>query len=297
MTTEQSTSITHVCPKCSEEKLFTAEFFPIVTKRGKKSLAKYICKSCLNNHTRDKTRERARARLATKQGRLRHLQIKSEYVARAKEMNLSAWQEKRREESKKRAEREGKEYIPKEIRKEIYEINNYDKLRLRKSRIMLRNFLAESSDEEMACWYVALGKPWLNQRLTNAEKYKVKYKLNKEFSINERMRRSLNKSSTMDGVAELIRYGLKNNSSSSIVEERLGYTITELREHLGRQFTKGMTWDKFMKGEIHIDHIVPKKAFNLSDPEEWRSCWSLPNLRPLWAKDNIAKSARITHLL
>jgi len=58
-----------------------------------------------------------------------------------------------------------------------------------------------------------------------------------------------------------------------------------------------MTWEKFMNGEIHIDHIIPKAAFDLSDFDQWRICWGLPNLRPLWAKDNLEKKDKILNLL
>jgi hypothetical protein len=50
-------------------------------------------------------------------------------------------------------------------------------------------------------------------------------------------------------------------------------------------------------GEIHLDHIIPQRAFDLSNDEEWRACWSLTNLQPLWAKDNLRKSGRIEKLI
>lgn len=58
-----------------------------------------------------------------------------------------------------------------------------------------------------------------------------------------------------------------------------------------------MTWEKFMNSKIHIDHIIPKAAFDLSDFDQWRICWGLPNLRPLWAKDNLEKKDKILNLL
>ena len=56
-----------------------------------------------------------------------------------------------------------------------------------------------------------------------------------------------------------------------------------------------MSWDNY--GDWHIDHITPKSTFDLSDPDEIRACWSLPNLRPLWGKDNIRKGAKIEVLI
>lgn len=70
----------------------------------------------------------------------------------------------------------------------------------------------------------------------------------------------------------------------------LGYSTTDLREHLERQFTKGMSWDNY--GEWHIDHIYPVSLF-ISDGETDPSKINcLSNLRPLWAKENLSKGAK-----
>jgi hypothetical protein len=45
----------------------------------------------------------------------------------------------------------------------------------------------------------------------------------------------------------------------------------------------------------HINHVIPISAFNFSSPEDidFKKCWALKNLRPLWAKDNFSKNARL----
>lgn len=76
----------------------------------------------------------------------------------------------------------------------------------------------------------------------------------------------------------------------------LGFTPKELKVHIERQFLKGMTWDNM--DEWHIDHIVPRASFKGASQEHIvKHCWSLTNLRPLWAKDNMRKSDARTHLL
>lgn len=72
----------------------------------------------------------------------------------------------------------------------------------------------------------------------------------------------------------------------------VGYTLVELMEHLESQFTKGMTWDNY--GEWHIDHIRPVSDFNFitHNDSEFKECWSLWNLQPLWAFDNLSKCAK-----
>ncbi len=84
---------------------------------------------------------------------------------------------------------------------------------------------------------------------------------------------------------------------SKRAEQLLSYSIAQLRQHLERQFSKGMTWQAFCAGEIHIDHIVPLVCFNLADINEWQAAWALTNLRPLLATDNLKKGDKHLHLL
>lgn len=81
----------------------------------------------------------------------------------------------------------------------------------------------------------------------------------------------------------------------------LPYTKAELRAHLERQFVRGMNWENYGSA-WHVDHIVPQSSFKIDpiDPAncpEFQACWALPNLRPLWKRDNLAKNGRRIHLL
>lgn len=75
------------------------------------------------------------------------------------------------------------------------------------------------------------------------------------------------------------------------------YSLEDLMAHLEKQFHDGMTWEN--RGEWHIDHIVPRSAFNYTSPSdpEFKACWSLTNLRPIWGKENIRKSAKKLFLI
>lgn len=115
--------------------------------------------------------------------------------------------------------------------------------------------------------------------------------------LKTRIARGIGKKKRKDGIAWTLRNGLKNNPDSHKSLINVGYSIAELRIHLERQFTKGMNWEVFNQGKIHIDHILPQASFDLSNPDEWKSCWALPNLRPMWAKQNAAKRAKIETLL
>jgi hypothetical protein len=69
------------------------------------------------------------------------------------------------------------------------------------------------------------------------------------------------------------------------------YTNEELFNHLESQFTDGMSWDNM--SEWHIDHIRPIASFNYdsTDHPEFKECWALENLQPLWATDNMSKGS------
>lgn len=92
---------------------------------------------------------------------------------------------------------------------------------------------------------------------------------------------------------------LRNAKDGWSWEKLVGYTRSDLHAHLERQFTKGMSWEAFAAGKIHIDHILPVASFNYTTPHdpEFQACWCLANLRPMWAKENCSKGAKITSLL
>ena len=87
--------------------------------------------------------------------------------------------------------------------------------------------------------------------------------------------------------------GKSGRSWTGLVE----YTLEDLVIHLERQFLPGMSWENY--GRWHIDHIIPCSSFEFESPDdpEFKSCWALSNLRPLWAKDNIRKQAQIQSLI
>jgi guanylate kinase len=75
-----------------------------------------------------------------------------------------------------------------------------------------------------------------------------------------------------------------------IIFEKLNYSIEDLKKHLEAQFQPGMTWDNY--GEWHVDHVRPESWFKYVDNKDpaWIECWSLNNLQPMWASQNIRKS-------
>ncbi|RWN51408.1 MAG: HNH endonuclease [Mesorhizobium sp.] len=72
----------------------------------------------------------------------------------------------------------------------------------------------------------------------------------------------------------------------------VGYTLDDLKSHIGNQFLPGMTWENY--GDWHIDHKIPKVLFNFQTVHDidFKRCWDLENLQPLWAAENKKKKDR-----
>lgn len=98
-------------------------------------------------------------------------------------------------------------------------------------------------------------------------------------------------------VSRLIHQALREKKAGRKWESLVGYTVAQLCAHLEKQFTKGMSWKNI--GQWHIDHILPRKLFNFESAEDadFKACWALTNLQPLWEIDNKTKSAKRLHLL
>ena len=101
------------------------------------------------------------------------------------------------------------------------------------------------------------------------------------------------KSRVRNNITKRIIYCLKTGRKSKRLEQLLGYKIDDLMAHLESQFRHGMSWSNY--GKWHIDHVIPVAAFNCEteDHPDFRKCWAMSNLQPLWAKDNMSKSDKM----
>jgi hypothetical protein len=93
-----------------------------------------------------------------------------------------------------------------------------------------------------------------------------------------------------------VRHTLKSNKidkNRRHWEDIVGWTKDNLKRRLENLFSDGMTWENY--GEWEIDHIIPKAFFKFKsiDDVEFRYCWSLCNLQPLWSEDNLKKRANV----
>ena len=71
--------------------------------------------------------------------------------------------------------------------------------------------------------------------------------------------------------------------------EIIGADWETVKEHIVSQFKDGMTWEAFVAGEIHIDHIKPLASATCE--EDIISLNHYTNLQPLWCLDNLSKGA------
>jgi hypothetical protein len=84
---------------------------------------------------------------------------------------------------------------------------------------------------------------------------------------------------------------LGNKSTRTM--EMIGCTIEEAWNHFESQFTIGMTKENSGRHGWQIDHIIPRKSFNLDDPKQVKNCCNIKNLQPLWWVVNLWKSNKI----
>lgn len=92
-----------------------------------------------------------------------------------------------------------------------------------------------------------------------------------------------------DLLSKRIRQVLHGAVKSARTQELLGCSVDQFRTHIESLFEPGMSWAN--AGEWHLDHIRPCASFDLTDPAQQRACFRHTNLQPLWAADNIRKSA------
>ena len=145
-------------------------------------------------------------------------------------------------------------------------------------------------------------KEWSKSKRKELREYHSKWRDKNRVNINEKTRLwYLNRRRIDPG------FRLKSNTRTAVwtcLKERnvakyrstfdlLGYTLEELMIHLEKQFTEGMTWDNY--GEWHVDHKIPMTSFNFETVEdrEFKLCWCLDNLQPLWGPDNLSKGTKL----
>lgn len=253
----QSVHPTKPCSKCGAWKLATTEHFSPL-KKARDGLHSW-CKACLAAWRReDRAKNKARYTEIERRRYERHGESRRAWNRAYRAQDLEKWAARERQRQR-------------DNRKE-YNANRRAKF---------------STDPERRRKRSEANRRW---RAENAEALKELQRLKwKSATPTQKLR-------TYFGAA--ISHALKGSSKGGKGWQQLvGYTASDLKRHLERQFTKGMTWDNY--GEWHVDHIIPVALFTYTTPDDpdFKACWALTNLRPFWGGDNIRKSDNRLHLI
>lgn len=172
-----------------------------------------------------------------------------------------------------------------------HRILNYEKLK--KAGKEWRKLNAEKISKKNKIKYIAnkqaakeKARKWV---LANPEKRKKIIKRS-----NDKIR-GTGKGRLCNRIGCMINRSLKTGSKSRRHwETLLPFTREQFLKHIKKQFKEGMSFDNY--GEWHVDHKIPIDAFNFQTPEDhdFKICWSLKNLQPLWAKDNLSKNNKLS---
>jgi len=136
-------------------------------------------------------------------------------------------------------------------------------------------------------------------RKNNPEKVK-KWKMDNSEKLKESYRKSQSKRNSIlknrlsNRISCLMRHSLKGNKNGNHWEDLICYNLKDLIIHLEKQFKDGMNWNNYGKKGWEIDHIKPISSFNFNSykDKQFKECWTLENLQPLWASENKSKSAK-----
>lgn len=128
-------------------------------------------------------------------------------------------------------------------------------------------------------------KKWVIDNPEKVKASRLAYRSTPHGKISDRIRAGIKKGLKLGG-----KMGKKTFDA-------LGYSPEELRIHIEKQFIDGMSWGNTK--DWHIDHILPLDMFRFDtvDCRDFKSAWSLTNLRPIWAKDNLKKGNKRTLLI
>lgn len=182
--------------------------------------------------------------------------------------------------SRRRRERYHTDPRRKELNR-LWALENEDRLRAKRSEY------ARNNAERLKSYK----KKWAEENKERAKAAQERYNSKPKNKISTSIRAGIKGS--------LRRRGLPRGEWRKW-EKIVGYSAEELISHLERQFVDGMTWENHgKKGGWEIDHIIPISSFNFTstDDPEFRACWALTNLRPLWGTENRKKNNRRLTLL
>jgi len=163
---------------------------------------------------------------------------------------------------------------------------------IEKSRVAYQKHYADNKEEYAERWqkYYEANAEHIKRRSRDWGKNNLDKRRITDRKRNEDPKFRLSRNISSSIRQSLFRF---NGKGGAPWESLVDFTKQEIIDHLEKQFQPGMTWDNY--GEWQIDHRVPISVFNFTTPEheDFSRCWSLKNLQPMWAKENMSKSAKL----
>jgi len=266
------------CGECNRE--YAKEWY----QKNKEKVKKWRKNYYLLN--KEKSKEYQRKWIRENKSKVR-IRSKKYYEAHKKRINMLACKWRQYNLNRYKAYRKDYDIKNKDKIKEVqqkYRDRNKNKIKNQVREYYLKNKIKIQNDH----------KKWREQNLDYARIYRQTEKY-KKMCIGYRRKRL----STLNGrlghnMLCAISAAIKSNKAGRRWEDLVGYTVEDLKNHLEFLFTPGMSWNNYGKGGWSIDHIRPRSSFHYNYPKdpEFKKCWSLNNLQPLWAIENSRKHAK-----
>jgi 5-methylcytosine-specific restriction endonuclease McrA len=176
--------------------------------------------------------------------------------------------------------------------KKQYSLENKEKIAEYRKQYYLKN--REKHLEKVRLWQ--LNNPEKTKEIHQKYCQENKEKINEYSNDWQKNRRKIDiKYNLNSKISHSIYKSIRKNKNGYHWENLVEYTVKELKKHLEQTIPKGYTWQDFMEGKLHIDHIIPISVFNFNKPEhiDFKRCWSLKNLRLLPAEENLKKGNKL----
>lgn len=194
-------------------------------------------------------------------------------------------------------------YCSKECKRINKNTSRYKKFKLFFCKICNKEFLQKRKDK-VACSGSCSEKLWiLNNPQKNWERHNgVSAKIRKKIwnkNNKDRLRKIKQKYKSKrrkidiqfrlnEIIGNAIRMTIKNKNTIHW-ETLVGYNLSILKEHLEKTLPDNITWNDFLNGGFHIDHIIPIVLYNFTSyvDIDFKKCWNYRNLRIIEAKENL----------
>ena len=166
-------------------------------------------------------------------------------------------------------------------------INNLEKMRIERKERHKRhrdkencqNYEWQQNNKEK---YETSIKAWRERNPEKLKEYAKKSRQAHPEYAREAMQR---KRSTPQGklnsnISRAIHLSLKGTKAGRSWESIVDYTIYQLIERLKQTIPGSYTWQDYLNGKLHLDHIIPISVFNFSEARhiDFKRCWALENL-------------------